>query len=206
MATPLQRFQNGRNVGNVTQTYTAGQPRRATVARGVGTRDTGQTMDDAAEDVARVFEFLFGVLAAVIVGLFVWLRDNSPIINRFARRAVAFSIARPNITTAVIAAVVLACMTCWGVTIHAMPWQSAEILIRTWPASETSIDGVYEGWAPARLPVKVRSGKHEIRFVPADKSLSPQSVNIELPVDGSLEIRVDLQFKKCGVIDRKKSA
>jgi len=84
-------------------------------------------------------------------------------------------------------------------TAQASPY--SHLLIRSWPASQVKIDGK-KVEAPARKSVKLQAGKRSFYFVPADRSIKPLKVTVNLLRGRSMELRVNLESRKYNLKDR----
>ena len=76
------------------------------------------------------------------------------------------------------------------------------ILIRSWPGSRVHLDKHTAIDAPARKPVKLQAGKQSFYFVPADQSIKPLKVTVNLLRDRSMELRVNLESRKYTLVDK----
>ena len=75
------------------------------------------------------------------------------------------------------------------------------LYIRSWPPSKVIVGESKTVYAPAREPISIRPGKQSFYFIPEDQSISPLRVDVDLPPGKRVELRADLESRKCTLID-----
>ncbi|MCG2661264.1 MAG: hypothetical protein L6437_13585, partial [Kiritimatiellae bacterium] len=151
---------------------------------------------------------IFRLGGRILAGLFAWIWDDLPALlqNVLHLTPTARPFLRPIVLSILLGLLFWVHWLAGGASLGAgdicSERRGTALLIRSWPASEVQIDGQTVGTAPARLPVNVPSGRRTIRFVSTDSTLVPVEINIDLPKNRSMELRVNLISRKWNIIDR----